>query len=453
MSRLFRSLSFRLAVLYAVLFGISVVVLIGAIYWIRYERPLDAMRASVTTEAEAYQTIARSRGLGETIQLLNRRAKERADRKPFHAVIASDGTVLSRNLPSWPSRSIEGLNLMEADILTEGDEIDYSALVLDQTIPDGTRLIVGRDVEDITRLREQLEAASFWLVVGTLILGLTGGWLMSRAIGKRIDSVTRAALLVMEGDLTGRVEMRGTNDDFDRLGDTLNLMLERIQTLFAAVQRVSDHITHELRTPLARLVGKLEEIEKRPPGDPGLPALIGDASMEAARLQRIFAAILRISRIEQGRHAIQRKTADVVTIVEDVVELYQPVAEVRGIALTVKAERPLIAAFDVDLVFQALSNLIDNALKHTPPSSSVEIVASKTGGVTITVADTGVGLSPEERARVTEPFYRSSLAHDLPGDGLGLSMVAAIARAHGARLSIEDNEPGLRVTLAFPEGE
>ncbi len=451
MTRLLRSLSFRLALTYAALFSLSVGVLFGAGYWWRVTRPMAEVRARVEVEAGEIGAVYRKSGIAAAQAALERRAHRPATRVPFHVLLAPNGEIVSANLPSWPPLPGRDLTVIEADRFVDGFEIDHSAIVRDRAMPDGGRLIVGRDVQDIVDDEDLLRTGAIWLLCGTLALGLTGGWLMSRAIGKRIDMVASTALQVMEGDLSGRVQVRGTNDDFDRLGATLNLMLSRIESLFEAVRRVSDNVAHELRTPLARLAGKLEVLEHDLGDDPAARRAVSEVIVEANRLRQIFAALIRISRLEGGRAAAQIQRTDVVQLVEDVVEFYQPEAERRGIDLVLDARRPLVADLDLDLVFQAMSNLLDNALKHVPDGSRVEVRAGRQGGdLLLAVSDNGPGLAPADLARVTEPFYRAEGSAGVPGEGLGLSMVAAIAQVHGARIVFADNRPGLSVSLRFP---
>lgn len=451
MTRLLRSLSFRLALTYAVLFSLSVAALFGAGYWWRVTRPMAEVRARVEAEAGEIGAVYRKSGIAAAKAALERRSHRPAARVPFHVLVAPHGEIVSANLPSWPPRPGRDLTVIEADRFVDGFEIDHSAIVRDRAMPDGGRLIVGRDVQDIVDDEDLLRTGAIWMLCGTLALGLTGGWLMSRAIGKRIDMVASTALQVMEGDLSGRVQVRGTNDDFDRLGVTLNLMLSRIENLFEAVRRVSDNVAHELRTPLARLAGKLEVLEHDLGDDPAARRAVSEAIAEANRLRQIFAALIRISRLEGGRAAAQVQRTDVVQLLEDVVEFYQPEAERRGIDLVLDARRPLVADLDLDLVFQAMSNLLDNALKHVPDGSRVEVRAGRQGGdLLLAVSDNGPGLAPADLARVTEPFYRAEGSAGVPGEGLGLSMVAAIAQVHGARIVFAENRPGLSVSLWFP---
>lgn len=452
MTHLLRSFSFRLALSYAGLFCLSVALLMGAVYWLRVVVPMDGAHAMVEQEERKFRALYLSDGLAAARSALERRAQHSGGLKAFHALLAPDGTVVTANLPSWPVRPPDHLTIIEADTFVDGTEIDHNALVSDQRLPDGARLMVGRDVEDVTSEEEVLRTAAIWIFGVTLMLGLTGGWLMSRAIGARIEAVTLAARQVMDGDLAGRVQVRGSTDDFDRLGQTLNLMLSRIQSLFRAVQSVSDNAAHELRTPLARLIGRLEALEYLARGNTAMHVAAGDAIVEANRLQQILAALMRISRLENGRHPLELQRTDVIQLLEDLVEFYQPEAERLGIALVVSARRPLVADLDLDLVFQALSNLLDNALKHAGAGTRIELTATRSrGGLHMSVADDGPGLDAEERERVTEQFYRGSAAAGRPGDGLGLSMLAAIAHAHGASLDFADAAPGLRVSLVFPE--
>lgn len=452
MTRLLRSFSFRLTLTYAGLFCLSVALLISAGYWLRVTLPMDRARQLVDDEYHQFRAAYLARGMEATRIALDRRASHAGSRKAFHALLRPDGHVVSANLPSWPAKPLGQLTIIEADTFVDGTEIDHNALVSDHLLPGGARLMIGRDVEDITDDAETLRTAAIWIFGVTVMLGLCGGWLMSLAIGRRIEAVTLAARQVMDGDLAGRVQVRGTNDDFDRLGQTLNLMLSRIQSLFSAVQSVSDNAAHELRTPLARLIGRLETLEQIAGDDPAMRIAAGAAIVEANRLQQILSALMRISRLENGRHPLELQRTDVIQLLEDIVEFYQPEAERLGMELVVSARRPLVADLDLDLVFQALSNLLDNALKHgAGKGRRIELAAARTReGLHLSVQDDGPGLDPGDGERVTQQFYRGRSSACLPGDGLGLSMVAAIAHAHGAALEFVASEPGLRVSLVFP---
>lgn len=457
--RIFHSLSFRLALTYVALFCLSVAALLGLYYWMSVHAPLEASKERVGIEAQAMARTYMLDGEQALVATLDQRAGRVYTRKPFHAFIDSEGRVVTSNLPSWPAYSGETWLRIEADIYRDGDESDHEALVLDRRFDDGARLLVGEDMEDIDEAEEQLSAAASWILPGALILGILGGALMSRAIGKRIETINTAARTVIAGDLSGRVALRGSGDDFDRLGETLNLMLSRIEDLLESIRRVSDSIAHELRTPLARLLVSLEEMDGPDTGRKA--ALLHEATDEARRLHRMFDALLRIARIESGRHASEHRPVDVRALLEDAVEFHQPDAETKSIALGIAeaaqgtggagGTADLTLPGDPDLLFQAVSNLIDNALKYTPAGGSVTVSAERRGpAAVLAVGDTGYGIAAADRDRLTERFYRAEATRDLPGEGLGLSLVAAVAARHRGELRFLDNTPGTRVELILP---
>ncbi len=448
LARLFRSLTFRLALIYLLLFSLSVAALLGVAWWMTVERPLEDVRAAVLREADTLGDIYIVDGPTALEAALVRRDATVSERKAFHAFTAPDGRSVA-NLPSWPAQAAGGWARFEADLYRDGDEEDHEALVHERTFRDGARLIVGRDIEDIDEREEVIEQLVLWGGVAVLILGLAGGGVMSLAVGRRIEAVNATARRVIAGDLSGRVPTRGSGDDFDRLGDTLNLMLARIEALVEAVGRVSDSVAHELRTPLARLQADLGELAAA--SEPAeRTRLVEAAAAEAARLQATFDALLRIARLETGRHAIERRPVDLAKLLRDAAELYAPEAEDQHKRLDVAIDAPLTTQGDPNLLFQAVANLIDNALKHTPPGSRIRLSGRQLDGALVEVADDGPGIAAEHRARVVERFYRVPGSERRPGLGLGLSVVDAVARAHGARLELADDAPGLSVRLHLP---
>lgn len=446
--RLFSSLTFRLALVYLALFSISVAVLLLATWWGSVVRPLDRVQGTVLRETDTLADTYMLEGREALIDALRRRATSSADRLPFHAFVDPQGRVFA-NLPSWPARPAEGWRRIEADLYVDGDEEDHEALVYERPFRDGARLFVGRDVEEIDDREELIEQLILWGSLGVVVLGLAGGLLMSLAIGRRLDVVTQTARRVIAGDLSGRVPTRGTGDDFDRLGDTLNDMLGRIEALVEAVSRVSDSIAHELRTPLARLQADLVDLN----GEPDAAErrrLVGLAAAEAGRLQATFDSLLRIARLESGRHSIARQPVNLCRVLRDAAEFYEPEAEARGISLRVDCSDDVIVDGDANLLFQAATNLLDNALKHATGASRVRVSGEREGHTTLVeISDDGPGIDSVHRDKVIERFYRAPGAEKREGIGLGLTLVDAIARAHGTRLELGDNAPGLRARLVF----
>lgn len=436
------SLSFRLALTYAALFGASVTLLGGLYYWLAIESPLRAVRAELRTEGQQYLALRGQYGEDALASRLERRAGAPAPRIAYHALLRPDGSAVTTNLPSWPRAFAAPWLLIEADVSREGDEDEYEALVLDQRLGDGGRLLLGRDIEDLDELEEGLTDTLVWLIPALALLGILGGALMSLAIGRRLEAVTTAARRVIAGDLSERIPVRGSGDDFDQLNETLNLMLARIEESLEAVRRVSDSVAHELRTPLARLQASL--LELRRDGDPE-GSLLAEMAGEAERLQTIFESVLRISRIEASLPR-DSELVDFSLLLLDAAELYQPAAESRGQVLSVDVETGLMTRGDRNLLFQAVSNLIDNAIKYAPTGGAIAVrAAGEKECLILTVSDNGPGIPPELREKVTERFFRAPGTDGIPGLGLGLAFVSAVAAFHESSVRFESSEPGLRV--------
>ncbi|WP_114950801.1 sensor histidine kinase [Sphingosinicella terrae] len=442
--RLLGSFSFRLALLYAALFTLSVAILLGLYYWVSIRHPTNEVQAGLEGEAARLERLYRVGGEGALAAALERRAAAMAPRVAYHALIANDGRVIAANLPSWPAPSGARWLRIEADVYRDGDEDDHEALVLDRPLPGGARLLVGRDIEDLDEIEEAVRGAAVWLLPALLVLVFVGAALMSRAIGRRLDTLGNAARRVMDGDLTGRVPVRGPRDDFDRLGATLNAMLDRIEASMESVRRVSDSVAHELRTPLSRLQADLAELRSASPHRAA--ELRERALAESDRLARMFDAVLRIARIEAQRHAVELAPVDLGALLVDAADYHAPLAEDRGIALETKVTDDLTVSGDRDLLFQAVSNLIDNAIKFTPEGGAVSLDARREAdAVVVTLTDTGPGIPPDLLGRLGERFFRAPEAAGIAGFGLGLALVRAVARLHASPLDFTNGKPGLVV--------
>lgn len=451
--KLFSSLSFRLALVYVLLFALSLCALIGLNYWLAVSQPLSEIEANVRAETDDLIDTYMIDGEKALLAQLKMRQNKDAGRKAYHALVAADRTIIVSNLPHIARTSANGMTRIEADIYVDGDEEDHLALAYDHRFRTGVRLIVGRDIEDIAQHEELLQAAVPWTLGVSVFLGIMGGIVMSLAIGRRIDAVSSTARTVIAGDLTGRVPLRGTDDDFDRLGETFNLMLDRIEQSMEAVQRVSDHVAHELRTPLARAQMLLERIRRlHQAGDQEtVGPLLSILAEEGDRLQIIFDALLRISRIETGARLIDQKPIDLSAIVADAVDLYTPAIEEKRLTLFVEPAPPSCILGDGDLLSQAMCNLIDNAIKYVPEQGGIDITLTRENGrIALRICDNGPGIEAKMADRLTERFFRGENVGEVEGYGLGLSLVAAVARAHGSTLRFANGTPGLCVTWSFP---
>ena len=439
--KLLDSFSFRLAATYALVISVSLGLLLGAFQLFSVTLPREQVKAELREEFEAFASSYRGY-LYALASRLEQRSGAPSPRAGFHLLAGPKGDIVSTNLPSWPAYTGAEWRSIEADIYRDGDEDDHQALAIDRKLPDGSRLLVGRDVEELDDLEEALRAAAFFLLGATLVLAMLGALLMNRAIGRRLDAVGGAARRVMGGDLSQRVPLNGSGDDFDRLADTLNLMLDKVESGVEAVRTVSDSIAHELRTPLARLQASLGALEEEDGPSPALAEAMG----EADRLQAIFDALLRIARIESGRHGATLAPVNLSALLDDVTDLYAAAAEDKGIRFDTAIERDLHIVGDRDLIFQAMANLIDNGIKFTPPGGRLTVAGRHVGsGIEVRVTDTGPGLAPELKGRIGQRFLRGDGTADVPGFGLGLSLVQAIARLHGSQLDYRDGAPGVDV--------
>jgi signal transduction histidine kinase len=447
--RMGHSLTFRLGLIYVALFLTSMLALFGAAYWIGVYQPLLREANAVVAETKKLATLDGTEGRGALIAALDARQRQPGHRHAFHALVGADGRTVSSNLPSWPDAPLRGWRLLEADLYANGEEIDYEALVAERRLGDGARLIVGRDVEDIDDRDELFAVSSAWLVLIGALLAIGGSFAMSAAVGRRIDAVTRTARRVMAGSMTERIPLRGTGDDFDELADTLNLMLGRIEESVESVRRVSDNVAHELRTPLARLHADLDELRVAK-GAKERERLTEQAIAEAERLQAIFDALLRIARIESGRHFAGFARVDLTALLADAIELHSPDVEAHGQTLESAIAGGLAMEGDRNLIFQAVSNLLDNAVKYAGEGGRILVAASAKGGrIRVEISDSGPGIAPAYRERVKERFFRVPETAGAPGTGLGLALVAAIVALHKGVMEIGDADPGTKVVVVF----
>lgn len=444
--KLFRSLTFRLALYYAGLFTLSIL-LLGALYYaLAIRMPLKEVEQGLAEEARQFTALYDRQGLEALAVALERRAAEPSRRLAYHVLLDPGGRAMTANLPSWPRARGEEWIRIEADVPEEGDEDEHEALVNDRVLTDGSRMLIGRDIDDLDEVLETVTDTFVWLVPAILFLSLGGGALMSLAIGRRIESVASTAQGIIAGDLSERVPVRGTGDDFDRLGETLNVMLDRIERGMDNVRRVSDSVAHELRTPLTRLRASLADLEQRRSSE-----AVAEALHEADRLEAIFNAVLRIARIETARPLRGKARVDLGEILLDATDLYHPEAEARGQQVDVDVQPDLWVEGDRDLLFQAVANVLDNAVKFSPEGGRISVRGgAERDWVRLIVEDRGPGVPPELSGRITERFFRAPQASGAPGAGLGLSLVAAIAAVHDAPISFSSADPGLRVEWKFP---
>jgi signal transduction histidine kinase len=315
------------------------------------------------------------------------------------------------------------------------------------TLPGGYRLLVGGDDEAVEAVDHALPARLLAASVAIVVLGMLGGVALGRGMGRRIAAITGAAEAIIDGDLSRRVPAGGAGDDLDHLAATFNRMLDRIQTLMDSLRQVSSDVAHDLRTPLTRLRARLEALQTD--GVPGeaITAALGDLDA----ILDTFAALLRIAQIEGGVRRAGFRPTDLAQIGLTVVEAFAPSGEDAGVALSLEAPQPVVIDGDPELLTQMVVNLVENGLRHAGRGARVRVIVERAGeAARLSVVDDGPGVPDDELPRLFDRFYRLERSRSTPGSGLGLALVSAVAKLHGAVVSARDARPGLDVRVDFP---
>jgi signal transduction histidine kinase len=363
--------------------------------------------------------------------------------------------VLAGNLDAWPQITANPGNFVEFDYERRVNGVPETRRARGRLfmLPQSGNfyLLVAQDVHDRDLTQRMVTTTLPWTVALILVFGLLGGALMSHNMLRRLDSINRASNEIMAGNLTRRVPVSGAADEFDVLAENLNRMLDRIERLLKGLREVTDSVAHDLRTPLNRLRQRLEQSQARMMAAGSDTSEIERAIADTDQLIATFNALLLIAETDAGAARGAMSPLDLASVAGDVSELYEPLADEKSVTLTlVTASVPAIEG-NRSLVAQALANLVDNAIKYTPAGGRVAVSISQSfAGIDLCVADSGPGIPAEDRARVVERFVRLEASSNSPGTGLGLSLVAAVAHFHNAKLLLEDNAPGLKATLRFP---
>ncbi|HWA69430.1 MAG TPA: ATP-binding protein [Rhizomicrobium sp.] len=454
---LLRTQAFRIVLVYVLLFGFSVAALLGFTYW-NTRRTLDAqtdqiIEAEITGLQEQYSRLG-LRGLAETVRARSLHGGEAL-------YLLSDGLrhTIAGNLDAWPQTVATPGNFVEFDYERPVDGKLESRRARGRmfALTGDFVLLVAQDVHERYLITRMFTTTLPWTVVLILILGAAGGGLMSRNMLRRLDTINRTSGEIIKGDLTRRVPLTGSGDEFDDLAENLNRMLDRIERLMKGLREVTDSVAHDLRTPLSRLRNRLEESVARlqasgVPKSDNMASEIERAIAETDQLIGTFNALLLIAETDAGTTRAAMTALDLPSVAADVAELYEPLAEERKIGLQLRPSGALTIEGNRSLIAQALANLVDNAIKYTPEGGDVRIQTEiGENGIDLSVSDSGPGIPAEDRARVVERFVRLEASRNSPGTGLGLSLVAAVAHFHHAELVLDENRPtGLRAILRFP---
>ena len=454
-ARLLRTSTFRLSLLYVALFGASVLVLLAFIYWTTVRvidsQTSDTIEAEVRGLAEQY----RARGIRQLVAVIEERSGPYGDPDSVYLLADPGFRRLAGNLSDWPREAAgSGDGWVEiAATRASGEEAHGSIRTRTFVLPGGYRLLVGRDPRGRADFEDLiLESLGYALGI-TLVLGLLGGLVMSRRMLRRVDAVRETGQRIVRGDLSRRMPVTGVGDEFDRLSITVNEMLDEIETLMTGLRTVTDSVAHDLRSPLTRLKSRLElALREGPAGEQGHRAALERAIAETDGILRTFATLMEIARAESGKTGIALVPVALRAVVSDMVALYAPLAEEKGLAIEAVLGEAGTVAGHGQFLSQLVANLLDNALAYTPEGTiRVSLARKHAGAVQLTVEDSGPGIPPEERERVLQRFVRLDASRTGGGRGLGLSLIAGVATLHRAELALDESPlGGLRVSVTFP---
>jgi len=452
-----RSASLRLAVVHAILFAISAALFLFFIWWATIGLLERQVQTAIRADAQALSERWQEGGLPTLALTIQDRLEQNVDDDAIYLMVDQAGARVAGNLGRWPPDVARTDVWYQLPISRAGTKGIAEVHAFD--LPGGYRLLVGRDVRARLVLTRVLTDTMLWTLLMVVGLATSGAFVLRGLFRRMLRNIARTTTAIAAGDLSRRVPRSGSGDEFDRVAETINAMLDRIARLMDGVKQVSNAIAHDLRTPITRARTRLEDAALHATDTEELRAAALRAVGELDGITAVFEALLRIAEIEAGSRRSAFAEIDLGLLLADIAELYGALAEERCLCLRLDVPAPLLdpstrLSGDRSLIQQAVANLLDNAIKFSQPGGTVVLRARRDGGmVRLEVADQGIGMNASDRARATERFFRAEAARNAPGSGLGLSLVLAVAQLHGGTLQIEDASPGLRavLTLALEE--
>ncbi|MFT8897765.1 MAG: ATP-binding protein [Acetobacter sp.] len=454
-----RSAGVRFALGYAVLFWVSAGLFLSVIWWGTASLLQRQVEASVAADARALSERWSDGGLSALALTIEDRLEDNVDDDALYLLVDPHGERIAGNLPSWPEAVAMSNVWYQLTIKRAG--VRGVAEVQSFDLPKHYRLLVGRDVRGRSTLRHLLTDTLFWAWGVITILTFIGAFFVRSMFRRMISSIARTTSAIAHGDMDRRVPLSGRGDEIDEVAEAINEMLDRIKRLMDGVKQVSNAIAHDLRTPITRARTQLEYAALHAKDEATLRAAIEEGVSDLDNITAVFEALLRIAQIEAGSRRSAFATFDLMPVLSDIVELYEPLADDQGSKIVLRAPEHLQFYGDRSMIQQAVSNLIDNAIKFSPDDGTITVAvatgfnpapADRVGGriVTIDVSDQGQGMTDADMERASERFFRADAARNTPGSGLGLSLVQAIVQLHGGVLQFYSRSPGLCVRMYLP---
>ena len=455
MFRLLKTTSFRLTILYTTVFAICFAALLFITYWTVTAALRDQIQGKVDSDLQALAAEATSDGTASIVRDINEQLQYTGETIGYYYLVDKQGRKLAGNLDHLARKDGWQIIALTAAMLPKsGREIDADHELWGRGahLPDGAFLFVGQDGFRVLLVQETILESFAWSMGIAFLIAVLAGLLVSQGFLRRIDAINETSSAIMEGHMKERIPIRGASDEIDRLSMNLNLLFDNNQLLLDSLKQVTTNIAHDLRSPLSRLRQGLEEIRIHSRSVESYEAAIDSAIVESDQLLETFSALLRIAQIESGSRRTGFRSVNLTELFGRVVNIYRPVAEDAGKDLKESLAENVIVQGDSELLLQMMANLIENAIRHTPPEAKLAVfLDAGISGPVVAVTDTGPGIPAEYHTKVFERFYRLDVSRSTPGDGLGLSLVAAVAALHGINISLQDNNPGLRIVLRFPK--
>ncbi len=446
--RLFRSAGFRFGVIYALLLAISAIVLSIFLWWATAGLLDRETEAAIYADAKDLAARWQEGGIPALASTIDDRLAQNVEDDQIYLLADASMHRIAGNLSSWPPGVDAAGTSYELQLQRAG--MRSMAYVRRFDLPNGYHLLIGRDVKVRAQLRTLLTDALLWAILMVLVMATIGALVVRNLFRRTLSNISATATAIAAGDFAKRVRLSGRGDEFDQLAEVINDMLDRIGRLMDGVREVSNAIAHDLRTPITRARTRLEDAALHAATPEALRAAIERATADLDDIVGVFQALLRIAQIEAGSRRSAFARVDLAPLLAEVGELYGVLAEERDISVVVETPPHLMVYGDRALLQQAMANLVDNAVKFSPPGGQVRLTGSLGPSVLISVTDKGPGIPDPDRQRATERFFRGEAARSTPGSGLGLSLVLAVAQLHGGSLKLEDGRPGLRAILALP---
>ena len=449
------SSTFKLALIAIGAFGMIVSAVFCYVYMSTSAFVRSRSDSAIMAEAASLRDTYAQSGRDRLIELIRQRIGDPGFAEHFYLLTDPSAKILAGNLEKWPpAAAASGWTEFRAPRASSKAANRPLVRAMLAELPGGGRLLVGLDISDLDDFAGQIKVAVIAIVALTFLMAGVSSILVTRRTVDRIESINATSRAIMASGLDKRIPLRGSNDEWDRVAENLNLMLDRIETLMGEVKQMSDNVAHDLRTPLTRMRGRLEKAYHGVRSSEADQALIGDTIAELDAVLRIFLSITRIAQIESQVRKGGFRYVNLADIAGEVVELYDAAAEEDGTRLVMVGDRQVWVTGDRDLIFDAVANIVDNALKHGRPAGRVVVASENVNGVpVISVTDNGPGIPAGQHDQVFKRFFRLEQSRYTPGNGLGLSLVAAVARLHGARIELLDNAPGLVFKLWFAAPE